>query len=107
MLAAGAAILTDGLFSGVIVMPQSQMAIVLYLGCAAGWVRSLDTSPAPRAGTSLRWLSAGLAVIALCGLAYAVAPSVADHATHAPLTPAELAVNPNFHWPRIWEAGYF
>jgi putative inorganic carbon (HCO3(-)) transporter len=107
MLAAGAAILTDGLFSGVIVMPQSQMAIVLYLGCAAGWVRSLDTSAAPQAGTSLRWLSAGLAVIALCGLAYAVAPSVLDHATHAPLTPAELAVNPNFHWPRIWEAGYF
>jgi O-antigen ligase len=107
MLAAGAAILIDGLFSGVIVMPQSQMAIVLYLGCAAGWVRSLDTHPSPQAGTGLRWLSAGLSVIALCGLAYAVAPSMLDHATHAPLTPAERAANPAMRWPRIWEAGYF
>jgi putative inorganic carbon (HCO3(-)) transporter len=107
MLIAGAAILVDGLFSGVIVMPQSQMAIVLYLGCAAGWARSLNTSPSPQAGPGLRWLSAGLAVIALCGLAYGVAPSVLEHATHAPLTPAERAANPSTHWPRIWEAGYF
>jgi putative inorganic carbon (HCO3(-)) transporter len=107
MLAAGAAILVDGLFSGVIVMPQSQMAIVLYLGCAAGWVRSLDNRPAPQAGAGLRRLSAGLTVMALCGLAYAVAPSVVDHAMHAPLTPAERAVNPNMQWPRLWEAGYF
>jgi O-antigen ligase len=107
MLATGIAILVDGLFSGVIVMPQSQMAIVLYLGCAAGWVRSLDKGAAPGAGKPLRWLSSGLAVVALCGLAYAVAPSVAEHATHAALTPAEKAANPSTHWPRIWEAGYF
>jgi hypothetical protein len=107
MLATGVAILVDGLFSGVIVMPQSQMAIVLYLGCAAGWVRSLDQGAAPSAGKTLRWLSSGLAVVALCGLAYAVAPSLVEHASHAELTPAEKAVNPGTHWPRIWEAGYF
>jgi len=107
MLATGAAILVDGLFSGVIVMPQSQMAIVLYLGCAAGWVRSLDKSLAPRASTPLRLLSPVLATLALCGLAYALAPSVGAHASHADLTPAEKAVNPSTRWPRIWEAGYF
>jgi O-antigen ligase len=107
MLAAGAAILIDGLFSGVIVMPQSQMAIALYLACAAGWVRSLDKSAAPRAGMSLRWLSSALAVVSLCGLVYGVAPSVARHARHADLTPAERAANPSTHWPRIWETGYF
>jgi O-antigen ligase len=107
MLAAGVAILVDGLFSGVIVMPQSQMAIVLYLGCAAGWVRSLDTAAAPRAGAPLRGLLAGLAVAALCGLAFGVAPSVERHARHEALTPAELAPNPNLLWPRMWEAGYF
>jgi O-antigen ligase len=107
MLATGAAILVDGLFSGVIVMPQSQMAIVLYLGCAAGWVRSLDHGNSPNAGMPLRWLGSGLAIVALCGLAYAVAPSVVAHASHAELTPAEKAVNPGTHWPRIWEAGYF
>jgi len=107
MLAAGAAILVDGLLSGVIVMPQSQMAIVLYLGCAAGWMRSLDKAAAPRAGAPLRALLAGLAVAALCGLAYGVAPSVERHARHEALTPAEQACNPNVQWPRMWEAGYF
>jgi O-antigen ligase len=107
MLAAGAAMLVDGLFSGVIVMPQSQMAIALYLACSAGWLRSLDKGAAPRADMPLRWLSSGLAVVALCGLAYGVAPGLAGHARHADLTPAEKAANPSTHWPRIWEAGYF
>lgn len=107
MLATGAAILVDGLFSGVLVMPQSQIAIVLYLGCAAGWIRSLDKGIAPPTRTPLHWLSAGLATLALCGLAYAVAPSMGDHARHAGLTPAEKKLNPGMQWPRIWEAGYF
>jgi O-antigen ligase len=107
LLATGAAILVDGQFSGVIVMPQSQMAIVLYLGCAAGWVRSLETGVAPRGRAPLRWLTAGLAAAALCGLALAVGPDLARHARHEPLTPPEQALNPGAHWPRIWEAGYF
>jgi O-antigen ligase len=111
LLATGAAILVDAQFSGVIVMPQSQMAIVLYLGCAAGWVRSLETGVAQKSTTPsttpVRWLTAGLAAAALCGLALAVGPEVGRHARHEPLTPSEQAVNPAAHWPRIWEAGYF
>jgi putative inorganic carbon (HCO3(-)) transporter len=107
LLAAGTAILVDGLFSGVLVMPQSQIAIVLYLACAAGWMRSLDKRPARHAGKPLRWLTSSLAVLALCGLAYGVAPSIEGHASHAPLTPAEQARNPGVQWPRLWEAGHF
>jgi len=107
LLATGAASVVDGLFSGVLVMPQSQMAIVLYLGCAAGWVKSRQTTPAPHATMPLRWLIAGLALAAVAGLAIAVAPSIAAHARHEPLTPAELAANPNAYWPRMWVAGYF
>lgn len=107
LLATGAAILVDGLFSGVVVMPGSQMAIVLYLGWAAGWVRSLSNATAPGSAGTLRWLIAGLALAAAAGLAVAVAPGVVGHALHEPLTPAELAVNPKTHWPRLWVAGYF
>lgn len=107
LLATGAAILVDGLFSGVLVMPQSQMAIMLYLACAAGWARSLDQAAMPRAGAAMRWLASGMTLAAFAGLAYALAPSLASHAKHEPLTPAELAANPGVHWPRLWEAGYF
>jgi O-antigen ligase len=107
LVATGSAILVDGLFSGVIVMPQSQMAIVLYLGCAAGWVKSLDPETKPRSTTRERWLMAALAAVAVCGLAVSVGPSAAAHALHKPSTPAELAANPDKHWPRLWAVGYF
>ncbi len=107
LLAAGTAILVDGLFSGVLVMPQSQLAIVLYLACAAGWMRSQDQRPAPQSGAASRWLSSGLAVLALCALAYGVAPGIDRHARHAPPTPAEQRLNASVQWPRLWEAGHF
>jgi O-antigen ligase len=107
LLATGAAILVDGLFSGVLVMPQSQMAIMLYLACAAGWTRSLDNDALLRVPSATRWLASALTSVAVCGLAYALVPGLASHAAHAPLTPSELAVNPGIQWPRLWEAGYF
>jgi hypothetical protein len=107
LLATGAAILVDGLFSGVLVMPQSQMAIMLYLSCTAGWVRALDNGTLPHPDSVTRRLASGMTVVAFCGLAYALAPSLVSHAAHEPLTPAEQAVNSRVYWPRIWEAGYF
>lgn len=41
-IAIGVAILVDGLVSGLIVMPASQLLIALYLGCAAGWCMSFN-----------------------------------------------------------------
>jgi O-antigen ligase len=40
-LVTGLAILVDGLVSGLIVMPTSQLWIALYVGCAWGWTYSL------------------------------------------------------------------
>jgi O-antigen ligase len=101
-----AAILVDGLFSGVLVMPQSRLAIVLVVGCAAGWVRSLDVRARP-APAPLRH---GIAVLALLGaavLAWSLAPNLAARVRGEPLTRAEQQVNAGLHWPRMWEAGYF
>uniref|UniRef100_UPI00293D8038 O-antigen ligase family protein n=1 Tax=Janthinobacterium sp. TaxID=1871054 RepID=UPI00293D8038 len=41
----GGAVLVDGLVSGLIVMPLSQLMIALYLGCALAWTRA--PAPAP------------------------------------------------------------
>lgn len=43
-LVTGCAILVDGLVSGLIVMPTSQLWIALYVGCAWGWTYSLSPS---------------------------------------------------------------
>lgn len=43
-LVTGSAILVDGLVSGLIVMPASQLWIALYVGCAWGWTLSLSPS---------------------------------------------------------------
>jgi O-antigen ligase len=106
LLATCAAIFVDALFSGVLVMPQSRLAVVLVIGCAVGWTRSLDTGaavpkPAPR------YVVAALVTAALCGLVWSVAPGFIQHARGEPLTPAEQAINHKGNWPRLWEAGYF
>jgi putative inorganic carbon (HCO3(-)) transporter len=108
LLTACAAIFVDGLFSGVLVMPQSQLAIVLVIGCAGGWVRSLDAGAAAAApGWSTRTIIAVLTATALCGLVWSVAPDFMRHARGEAPTPAEQAINAKAHWPRLWETGYF
>lgn len=107
LLAAGTAILVDGLFSGVIVMPQSQMAILLYLGYAGGWARTLSNDTVMRSSKALHRLTACLAVAAVCGLAATVGPNFVAHALEEPLTPTELAANPKLYYPRLWKAGFF
>jgi O-antigen ligase len=108
LLTACAAIVVDGLFSGVLVMPQSQLAIALVIGCAGGWLRSLDAGtmqPAPSA--AMRTVTAMLAASALCGLVWSVAPDFMRHARGEAPTSAEKAINNKDYWPRLWEAGYF
>lgn len=98
----------DGLFSGVLVMPQSQLSIALVVGCAAGWVRSHDTGAlAARPPIPMRFLGVAIASAALCTLAWSVAPDFLRHAKGEEATPAEKAINNKGNWPRLWEAGYF
>lgn len=104
-----AAVVADGLFSGVLVMPQSQMAIALVFGMAIGWVRSLQPAPLPAATPrhAGRYLGPLLGVLAL-GIALAViGPDLGRKWEGAPLDAQEQAHNRGTHWPRLWEAGYF
>jgi putative inorganic carbon (HCO3(-)) transporter len=110
LLVACTAIFVDGLVSGVIVMPQSQLAIAIVLGIACAWVRLQaghvpHAKPIPSALT--RTVFAALVISGLFGLIWSVAPDIAARARGDVLTPAELAVNPTKHWPRMWEAGFF
>jgi O-antigen ligase len=103
---AAAAIPVDALFSGVLVMPQSRLAIALVTGCVVGWVRSLEDQARPAPAL----LRHGVAVLALAGaavLTWSLAPSLPAKVRGEPLGPAEQAVNMQVHWPRMWEAGYF
>jgi len=49
-LVTGLAVLADGLVSGLIVMPTSQLWITLYVGCAWGWTYSLSPT-----GKTIKW----------------------------------------------------
>lgn len=104
------AIFVDGMLSGVIVMPQSQLAIALVLGIACSWVHlhgSAVQSAKPVRSAVRSTIFTFLVAGGLCGLIWSVAPDFVARANGNVLTPAELAINPTTHWPRLWEAGYF
>jgi hypothetical protein len=102
------AILVDGLVSGIFVMPQSQLAIALYLGCAIGWQRSV-TPAKPVTAPSGVWRLATMAcvVAAMAGVVAGTWPEAGARLRNEPLTPAEQALNTGDQWPRLWKAGYF
>jgi putative inorganic carbon (hco3(-)) transporter len=102
------AILVDGLVSGIFVMPQSQLAIALYLGCAIGWRRSVIPA-VPAAAPSRTRRMAGMACIVMamaCVIAGAW-PEALAKLRNEELTPAEQALNNGDQWPRLWKAGHF
>lgn len=108
LVAGAVAILVDGLVSGIFVMPQSQLAVALYLGCAIGWQRSV--SPAVRvAAPSGAWRLAGGACIvaAMAGVIVGAWPEALAKLRNEELTPAEQALNSGDQWPRLWKAGHF
>jgi O-antigen ligase len=104
MLVSAVAVLVDGLVSGLFVMPQSQLAIALYLGCAIGWARSTMPAPVPR--QTLRPGSIVLVGAAMAAIAV-VWPEALARIGHQPLTPAEALANGKDHLPRLWDTGYF
>lgn len=100
----GAAIVIDGLVSGLIVMPTSQLWIALYLGCTWAWLRSLaPAGPRRCSGWHARiFMMATLLATGL--LLYAVFPEVLDIPAHeADYRPPKRA----FFAPRLWRNGYF
>jgi hypothetical protein len=105
----GAAVLADGLVSGNIVMPQSQLMIVLYLACAIGWTSAVARAREPVAGAPRGHLARLVAISAAVTLAWAVAPQFVDKATADMRHPAQASLIEllTYTWPRLWRDGYF
>lgn len=108
LVAGGAAILVDGLVSGLFVMPQSQLAIALYLGCAIGWCRANPVTNTQATPALLQRASAGMLIAAAAAcLLIAVWPHAIARYQGEPLTPTQEALNAGTNWPRLWYAGFF
>lgn len=100
-LATGCAIVLDGLVSGLVVMPVSQLWIAVYVGLAWGWVCFVRGGTKPSAADSRSWrLAVGAVILAAAGvLAVGVVTTLASART-AESTGLRLA-------PRAWGAGLF
>lgn len=108
LLATAFCILVDGLVSGIFVMPQSQLGVALYLGCALGWQRHL-TAAAPQKvpQRAARLLMTASVVAAMVAVIAAVWSDVPARWRDDDLTPAQQAANMGMLSPRLWTAGYF
>lgn len=101
------AVLVDGLVSGLIVMPVSQLWIALYIGCAWGWAMRLALSEASTPSFKTAKMIPVILVIALALLWSGLYPEISDLKTHQ----ANALKSPQYSHkslrPRIWAAGYF
>jgi O-antigen ligase len=101
------AILVDGLVSGILVMPQSQLGVTLYLACAIGWYRTRVPAPQTHATRAIVRLGVPVLVVAtMAGLGNLV-PDALAHLSGEPMSAQLQAVNTGWEWPRLWKAGYF
>jgi putative inorganic carbon (hco3(-)) transporter len=108
LLVGAVAILVDGLVSGIFVMPQSQLAIALYLGCAIGWQRTVGPAmPAAVPGVARRAAGTACVIVAMAGVVAGAWPEALAKLRNEELTPAQRALNTGTEWPRLWKAGYF
>jgi len=109
LVAGSATILVDGLVSGLFVMPQSQLAIALFLGCAIGWCRAHAQEGHGKARpTHLQRVGAAILVLAAAAcLVAAVRPDAVARFNGDDLDPSRAALNTGTNWPRLWRAGFF
>lgn len=111
LVATGAAILIDGLLSGLIVMPQSQLMIALYLGLTLGWSAQFRSAALgnDKVGPGMLQKGMGSLVLlcALAGLASGAGPGIVQRLAGTGLPPDLATLNGNTHWPRLWQAGFF
>lgn len=108
LLATAFCILVDGLVSGLFVMPQSQLGVALYLGCAIGWQRHLTpTAPQKAPHRALRPIMMASVIAAMVAVVAAVWMDAPAKWRGDDLTPAQQAVNTETLCPRLWTAGFF
>lgn len=107
-LATGIAILTDGLVSGLIVMPSSQLWIVIYIGCAWGWTSSFVHSGRAEKLIISITVKIGLSFLILIMLIFlekSLWPEIMDLQGRQN---RESELHPGMQLaPRIWGSGYF
>jgi putative inorganic carbon (HCO3(-)) transporter len=110
-LATFVAIVVDGLVSGLLVMPSSQLWIALYAGCAWGWTASLSVAerPAPQRTGLIGRYAAMLGIVILIFLtARGLWPEIKDLPAHEKQILSEGLENGSDRlFPRIWRAGFF
>lgn len=108
LLVGAVAILVDGLVSGIFVMPQSQLGVALYLGCALGWQRHLTPAVPHRVPhRAARIVMTASVVAAMVAVVTAVWSDVPARWRDDDLTPAQQAANTGMLSPRLWKAGFF
>lgn len=110
LLAGAVAVLVDGLVSGIVVMPQSELTVALHLGCALGWYRAVAPGSAPAAPQRMsRVIMTIGVVVAMMAVIVAVQADVPTAWRGGDvLTPAQEAANPGtLLSPRLWKAGFF
>lgn len=107
-LAIGVAILVDGLVSGLIVMPSSQLWIVLYIGLAWGWTENILKSEGAKEfkiSKSIRFCLSITLLLILFFLGNGIFPEIIDLTDRQNL---QLELFPQIRLaPRIWSFGYF
>ncbi|WP_143751274.1 O-antigen ligase [Collimonas sp. PA-H2] len=110
LLTAAVAILVDGLVSGLIVMPTSQLWIALYIGITWGWLASLRS---PQAEATLR-LSPVTRVFTIAGLltllyflGNGLWPEIGNLKLYEEQNLQQDIYADPISRPRIWLGGYF
>lgn len=109
-LTIGVAILVDGLVSGLVVMPTSQLWIALYIGCAWGWIVSMTSAAQTSTVRLSMTMRVGGIVILLASIYFLFnglwpeilnLPAYEEQNLQKDLYPHPLLR------PRIWAGGYF
>lgn len=104
-LTIGVAVLVDGLVSGLLVVPLSQLFIALYIALALAWVWSLEgIVPTARPSLSRRLAAALLAIAAVAGVAAGTLPELGVYTLHEGHS---ITMPGGVNSPRIWEDGNF
>lgn len=101
-LATAIAIMVDGMVSGLLVMPVSQLWLVVYLGLSVGWLRSFHAGPALKQSSNSRPRQFA-AIVAILGGAWLLVIGIG--ATQTAAKTAEL--NAERLAPRAWGYGFF
>lgn len=108
----GTAVVVDGLVSGLVVMPASQLWLAMVLGCAWGWSSlygsTLGAVPVGWHRPGWQWALLALAPLSVAALAVGVWPEVRDIRAHEQQALQAAGDGPPLTLrPRIWRAGFF